>query len=96
MAHTTSARESARSSLKKNHRNKSIRTQSKTSVIKVDKLIKASDFAAAEEALRQTASTLDKAARKKVIHPNSAARRKSHLMKSLKKDRAEASPTQNG
>jgi small subunit ribosomal protein S20 len=82
--------------LKKNRRNRSIRTQSKTSVIKVDKLIKVSDFTAAEEALRQAVSILDKAAQKRVIHPNSTARRKSHLMKSLKKDRAESSTAKNG
>lgn len=82
--------------MKKNRRNRSIRTHSKTSVIKVDKLIRDSDFTAAEEALRQAVSILDKAAQKKVIHPNSAARRKSRLMKSLKKDRAESSPATNG
>jgi small subunit ribosomal protein S20 len=41
------------------------------------------DFEAAEEAARQACSTLDKAARKGILHPQNAARRKSRLMRAL-------------
>ena len=41
------------------------------------------DIEAAEEAARKACSTLDKAARKGVLHPQNAARRKSRLMKAL-------------
>ncbi|MGD8855734.1 MAG: 30S ribosomal protein S20, partial [Chloroflexota bacterium] len=41
------------------------------------------DLEAAELAARNACQTLDKAARKGVIHPRNAARRKSRLMKAL-------------
>ena len=44
----------------------------------------------AQEAVVAAISSLDKAAEKKIIHPNNAARRKSRLMKKL--NEAKGSP----
>ena len=83
MAHTISVRKRARGTLKRGYRNRAIRSQSKTYVAKAERLIRADDLDVAEEAVKQAISILDKTARKGVIHPNNAARRKSHLMKKL-------------
>ena len=88
MAHTSSAKKRVRVTLKARIRNKPIRTQSKTYVNKANKLSQAGDFDVAEEAVKQAISILDKTARKGIIHPNNAARRKSHLVKSFNKARA--------
>ncbi len=45
--------------------------------------IEAGNMAQASEAVRNAVSEIDKAAKKGVIHPNNAARRKSRLMQRL-------------
>jgi small subunit ribosomal protein S20 len=60
-----------------------MRSQSRTYVGKADKSIRAGDFALAEEAVKHAISILDKTARKGAIHRNTAARRKSSLMRKL-------------
>jgi small subunit ribosomal protein S20 len=42
------------------------------------------------EVIRQAISAIDRAAKKGVIHPNNAARRKSRLMKKLNQQAAKA------
>jgi len=79
------AEKSARSAARKAVRNKSIRTGTKGSVAKAEKLIAAKKTKEAEPAVIEAISTLDRAAKKKVIHPNTAARKKSRLMKKLNK-----------
>jgi len=64
-------------------RNKSIRSLCKTNVTKAERLIFSGDLEAAQKAVLDATSSLDKAAEKGVIHPNNAARRKSRLMKKL-------------
>jgi small subunit ribosomal protein S20 len=66
-------------------RNRSGRTFVKTSVAKAEQLISAKDIEAAKSEVVKAASALDKAAKKKIIHPNQAARRKSRLMRKLNK-----------
>jgi len=78
-----SAEKQARGSEKRRLRNKSVRSTVKTEMTKTRKLIQAGDLGPAKEATVVTSSTLDKAAQKGVIHPNSAARRKSRLQKKL-------------
>ena len=72
-------------------RNKSIRSQCKTSVTKAERLIFSGELEAAQKAAVTAISALDKAAGKKVIHPNNAARRKSRLMKKLNEVQAASS-----
>ncbi len=60
----------------------------RTYVTKAEKLIDAgNDMDAAGEAVKQAISVLDKTARRNVLHPNNAARRKSNLMRRLNKAR---------
>jgi small subunit ribosomal protein S20 len=66
-------------------RNRSGRTFVKTSVAKAEQLISAKDIEAAKSEVIKAASALDKAAKKRIIHPNQAARRKSRLMRKLNK-----------
>jgi len=73
---------------RKRLRNKSIRSQCKTSITKAEKLIFMGELEAAREAVVVAISSLDKAAEKGVIHPNNAARRKSRLLKKLNEAQA--------
>jgi small subunit ribosomal protein S20 len=68
---------------RKRLRNKSVRTFVKTCTAKADSLIDEKETEAAGGAVVAAVSALDKAVRKKVIHRNKAARRKSRLMKKL-------------
>ena len=68
-------------------RNKSMRSAVKTSLIKAENLISKKEAEATSAEMIQVASILDRAAKKGVIHPNQAARRKSRLMKKLKRSK---------
>lgn len=66
-------------------RNRSVRSAVKTYITKAEMTIADKEVEAAREAVVKAISALDRAAQKGVIHPNSAARRKSRLMKKLNK-----------
>lgn len=83
MPKTKTAEKSARSANRKAIRNKSIKTSTRTSVTKAENLIASKKLTEAKPAVLNAISLLDKAAKKKVIHPNTAARKKSRLMKKL-------------
>ena len=83
MSGNKSAEKQARGSEKRRLRNKSVRSLVKTEITKTQKLIQAGDLEPAKEATVAAVSALDRAAQKGVIHPNSAARRKSRLSKKL-------------
>lgn len=83
MPKTKTAEKSARSSARKAERNKAIKSKTKSAVTKAEKLIVAGESVEAETAVKDAISSLDRAAKKKVIHPNTAARKKSRLMKKL-------------
>lgn len=85
-----SAQKRVRSSERRRVRNKSIRSLTKTSVIKAEKLIFSGEQESARESVAAAVSSLDKAVGKGIIHANNAARRKSRLMKKL--NEAEAAP----
>ena len=68
---------------RKQLRNKSVRSEVKTSVTKAERLIFSGELEAAREAVAAAISSLDKAAEKGVIHGNNSARRKSRLMRKL-------------
>ena len=86
---SSSAEKAARVALKRHERNKSIRSQAKTDIIRAEKLILAGELEAAGAAVMAAVSALDKAAGKKVLHSNNAARRKSRLLKKLGKAKAQ-------
>lgn len=83
MPKTKTAEKSARSSARKAERNKSIKSGTKSALTKAEKLMVSNKIDEASVAVTEAISLLDKAARKKVIHPNTAARKKSRLMKKL-------------
>ena len=87
---STSATKEARVASKRHQRNKSIRSQVKTDIIRAEKLIFSGELEAARAAVTVAVSALDKAAGKKILHGNNAARRKSRLLKKL--DQAKAQP----
>jgi small subunit ribosomal protein S20 len=88
---TKTAEKSARSAARKAERNKAIRSSTRTDVAKAEKLVTGKKSEDAQAAVVQAISSLDKAARKKVIHRNTAARKKSRLMKKLNASNKKAS-----
>jgi small subunit ribosomal protein S20 len=80
-----SAQKVARGSIKRQERNRSTRSQVKTDIAKAERLIAAGDLEAAQGAIKVAVGVLDKAAGKKVLHANNAARHKSRLLKKLNK-----------
>jgi small subunit ribosomal protein S20 len=78
-----SAQKQARVAERRQLRNKSIRSQCKTSITKAERLIFSGELETARQAVADAVVSLDKAAEKGVIHANNAARRKSRLMKKL-------------
>lgn len=83
MAHTRSAKKRVRATQRRTARNKAMRSRYRTYVRKANELIESGDLDAAKEAVTEAISVLDKTARKRVIHPNGAARRKSKLARKL-------------
>ncbi|HLE79996.1 MAG TPA: 30S ribosomal protein S20 [Dehalococcoidia bacterium] len=81
MTKGTSAAKALRQSEKARERNKSVISAVKSRTAKAEKLIKARDAAEAPAAVKEATSTLDRAAKKRVVHPNAVARRKSRLAK---------------
>ena len=76
MANTKSAEKRIRTSLKRNLRNRAVKTNVRTTIRKF-----VEDKTAAT--LRLAISTLDKAVSKGVLHRNTASRKKSRLTKKL-------------
>jgi small subunit ribosomal protein S20 len=94
MPHTSSAKKRLRQNQKRRTQNRAIKSAIKTQIKKV--LATASADGPVEE-LRQeynvAAMKLDKAAAKRVVHPNLAARKKSQLAKLLhSRETAKTSP----
>ena len=80
MPKSISAKKTARTAERKRRRNKSLKSATKTHLTRAEKLIAANE-PEAQQAVVDTISALDRDAKKGVIHPNTAARRKSRLMK---------------
>lgn len=82
MANTKSAIKRQRQNETRRVRNRAVRSTARTMVAKARSAIDSNEPSSAEQ-VRTALSTLDITARKGVIHPNNAARRKSRLMKKL-------------
>ena len=76
MPNVKSAEKRMRTSAVRAERNRQFRSKMRTALKKVRG---ATDAAAATDAFREASSLLDRAARKRIIHPNKAARAKSRL-----------------
>lgn len=88
MANTPSAKKRIRQNHKRMVRNKSVRNRARHFVKRARQEIAAGDMDSAKQAVVEAASELDRAAVKGVIHRNNAARRKSRLMKMLRRKQA--------
>ncbi|GAB4131088.1 hypothetical protein JCM17478_15090 [Thermopirellula anaerolimosa] len=72
--------------------NRSIKRSVRTQCRKVREAVAAGDVAQAESEIRKAAKLLDRAAAKRVIHPNSAARTKSRLTAAVVKAKRAGAP----
>lgn len=91
MANTASAKKRIRQTEKRTAQNRHYRATARTHIKKVRRLIEEDRLDEAEAAARQAYQTLDKAARKRVLHPRNAARRKGRIMAALAEARSAAS-----
>ncbi len=91
MPNSKSAQKRMRVSERKRVRNKSVRTLSKSSITKAERLIFSGELESGQAAVATVVSVLDKAAKKGVIHPKNAARRKARLVKKLNEAQAKTS-----
>lgn len=83
MARSLSSQKRLRQSRKRAERNKARRSEMKTSIRTVNDAIVGRDAEAAEKAYREAARVLDSNATHRIIHPNTAARRKSRLARHI-------------
>lgn len=68
---------------KRRAQNRASRSRVRTMVKKANELIEEGEQEAAEKAVREAVSELDRAVKKGILHRNNADRRKSRLMKRL-------------
>jgi len=84
MANTKQAAKRAKQSTKHRGANVSYRSSLRTAIKKVKTAIAAGDAAAAQAAMNEDVSNIDRIARKGIIHRNKAARNKSRLAAQVK------------
>jgi small subunit ribosomal protein S20 len=84
MANIASARKRAVQSEKQRQRNASLRSALRTAVKNIRKAIQAGNKETATAVYRQSVSTIDSIADKRIIHKNKAARHKSRLAAAIK------------
>jgi small subunit ribosomal protein S20 len=84
MPTTKSAKKRLRQSVAQRERNRATRQAIRTQVRKVREAVKAGDVPKAEAEFRLATTKLDRAAARKVIHTNAAARTKSRLSGAIK------------
>ena len=83
MANIKSAKKRILVNRKKAARNQSIKSAVKTSIKRVEAAVAAGDKEAAEKALLNATSTIDKAESKGVYHKNNASRKVSRISKAV-------------
>ena len=83
MANLQSAKKRIRSSARRREHNRRYKTAARTYVKQARLFIEEGDLEQAGIAVDLASSTLDKAARRGVVHPRNAARRKGRLMAAL-------------
>ena len=85
LAHSKSALKRWRQSEAHHERNKGVRTAARSAVKKARTTIESSAPDEAQAAIREATAVLDRAAKRKIIHPNAASRSKSRMMRRLNK-----------
>lgn len=83
MANTSSAKKALRVSVRKAERNKVTRKKMRELIKETRKAVEAKDKKTAEKLLVEAFSAIDTAAKKNVIHNNTASRYKSRLAKKV-------------
>ena len=83
MANHASAIKRHRQSLKRQVRNRSVKTRVKNMVKAVRQAVESKDVEAAQAALKDATAVLDRAASKKVLHKRNASRRIARLQKAV-------------
>lgn len=83
MPHTRSAKKRLRQSEKRRTRNRTTLKQIKTQLKKVHSAAEGGDLATLQTECRLAVKKLDKAAQKRIVHPNLASRQKSQLARLL-------------
>ena len=83
MPHTKSAKKSLRQDQKRRDRNRAVKKALKTELKRFQSAVAAGDAEAVKAGFVAAVKKLDKAAARKVIHPNKAARAKSQLARQL-------------
>jgi small subunit ribosomal protein S20 len=78
--------------LKRHARNQATKSRIKTLTKKVMTTAESGNAAAAEAQLREAASAIQKAGRKRVLHPNTAARRVARLSRLVQQSKNVATP----
>ncbi len=81
------AKKAGRRSLKRYRRNGSVRTATRTAISKALRAVESGDVAVAEPVVKDAISILDRAVRKRVLHKNNVARRKSRIAAKLNRIR---------
>ena len=91
---TASAKKQARAGVRRSARNRGVRSEVKTRVVKARKSFSESPVASSDRAAvtLEAVRALDRAASKGIVHRNNAARRKSRLMRQLVKLGIPAAP----
>lgn len=88
MPNSKSAKADVKKSRKRRLRNQSVRSAIKTFVKKTRTAIAGGELETAQTLFSATSSLVDKAAKRRIIHPNTAARRKSRLAKRINAQKA--------
>lgn len=83
MPHTKSAKKSLRQDQKRRDRNRAVKKGLRTELKKFATAVKAGNMDLAKTEFVAVVKKLDKAAARRVIHPNAAARKKSQLARQL-------------
>jgi small subunit ribosomal protein S20 len=91
MPHTKSAKKHVRKSAKRRLHNRAVVKSIKKQLRAFNEALDSGNLDQAKKEFNLTAKKLDKAAARRVIHPNLAARKKSQL--ALKLNRKQAGPT---
>jgi small subunit ribosomal protein S20 len=85
MPHTRSAKKNLRKSEKRRLHNRAVNRSIKTQIKKVESLAASANPEELAKEFRSAVKKLDKAAAKRIIHPNMAARKKSQLARLMNK-----------
>ncbi len=88
MAIHKSALKRARQNIKRNARNRALRTALRNVIKGYRTLLQAKDFEAAQQSLPKLHSAIDRAVTKGILHKNTAARHKSRLTAALTRQQA--------